>query len=52
MVSDEEAADMVISNLKSKGFAVKDRNLIIADIHAIRERKIKGTKDVTDKWRM
>ena len=50
MVSDEEASDMVIENLNSKGFAVKDRNLIIADIRAIRARELKGTKDVTDTW--
>ena len=51
MVSDEEAADIVITNLKSKGFDVVSRNNIIADIHAIRERKLKGTKEVTEKWR-
>lgn len=51
MVTNEEAADIVISNLKSKGFDVISRDNIIADIKAIRERKLKGTKDVTDKWR-
>lgn len=51
MVTNEEAADIVISNLKLKGFEVISRDNIIADIKAIRERKIKGTKDVTDKWR-
>ncbi len=50
MVSNEEAADMVIKNLKSNGFEVVSRDAIIADIKAIRERKIKGTKEVTDKW--
>ena len=51
MVTNEEAADIVIQNLKSKGFDVVSREKIIADIKAIRERKIKGTKDVTEKWR-
>jgi len=51
MVSNEEAADIVISNLKSKGFEVISRDNIIADIKAIRERTIKGTKELTDKWR-
>lgn len=51
MVTNEEAADIVIQNLKDKGFEVVSRDRIIADIKSIRERKIKGTKDVTDKWR-
>jgi len=45
MVTNEEAADIVIQNLKSKGFEVISRDNIITDIKAIRERKIKGTKD-------
>jgi len=53
MVSDEEAADIIISRLKADGFEIKDgaKERIAIDIKTIRERKIKGTKDVTDKWR-
>jgi hypothetical protein len=50
MVTNEEASDIVIQNLKSKGFDVVSRDNIIADIKSIRERKIKGTKEITDKW--
>jgi hypothetical protein len=41
MISDEKAADIIIQKLKSKGFEL---NHIIADIKAIRERKIKRNK--------
>lgn len=50
MVTNEEAADIVIQTLKAKGFEVVNRDKIIADIKAIRERKIKGTKNITEKW--
>jgi hypothetical protein len=51
MVTNEGAADIVIQNLKLKGFETISRDNIIADIKAIRERKIKGTQEITDKWK-
>lgn len=36
MVTNEEAADIVISNIKSKGFEVISKENIVADIKAIR----------------
>ena len=53
MVSNEEAADMVIQNLKAKGFEVIDRDKIIEDIAAIRARKLKNDKAVQamKQWR-
>ena len=50
MVSDEEATEIIDGRLRRMGLCLKDKQSVARDIKAIRERKLKGTKEVTEKW--
>jgi len=51
MVTDAEAVEIMEMRLNKLGMCFKDKKSVEADIKAIRERKITGTKNITEKWR-